>query len=189
MHAGGHANGAGTNGNLITWNSNGQGEASAWYIVQVDDIDLTLNAGGDGKYYATLCLPFAVTLEGATAYTLEKNGTMLTQTPIEDVVPAGTAVLLVGQSEKATATITDDSSAAIENDLTGSYLKIDGFDGAKNYVLGKDDTKVGFFHWKGTTLAANRAYIAGVAQAQVKGFYLNNDTPTGVPTLENILIL
>ena len=64
--------------------------------------------------------------------------------------------------------------------LTGTYLEIANFDGAANYVLGKDGDNVGFYHWAGTKLNANRAYIAGSGSG-VKGFVLNfDDDATGI---------
>ena len=178
LHANGHNSGNGLSGSLTAWNA-GVNSVSAWYIVRVSSIDLALNNGGDGNYYATLCLPFAVTLNGASAYTLTLNEgkTALDMSEAITEVPAGTPVLLVGTTTSAKANIASDaacvSAPLITTSLTGTYTGISSFDGATNYVLGTDDTKVGFFHWNGTALAANRAYLAGSSVSGVKGFYLN----------------
>ncbi|MBP5770696.1 MAG: RICIN domain-containing protein [Bacteroidaceae bacterium] len=149
-------------------------EMAQWTFEEVSTLGITLNGPVDGKYYATLCVPFDITaLDGATAYTLAKVGTTLNTTEINSI-PAGTPVLLEGTAASATATIAAAASTTISTStaLTGQYFA-SAFDGATNYTLGTDDSKIGFFHWDGTTLAANRAYIAG--GSNVKGFYLNFD--------------
>lgn len=180
LHAGGHQNGSGSNGNLITWNSNGQGEASAWYIVKVDELPLTLNDGGDGNYYATLCLPFDVTLSGCNAYTMELSPSGKYLVPSKEAinpVPAGTPVLLRGTSATATAQI--DANAATgapltETALTGSYVPTpvsEVLDGGKKkvYTLGNKEG-VGFYLYTGQNLRANGAYLLLDASSQVRGF-------------------
>ena len=174
-------------GSLVGWERNA--EASWWSIEEAETFNITLNGPVDGKYYATLCVPFDVTVEGATAYTLTKGeGSELTMTEAA-MVPAGTPVVLVGTSASATCIIGEGYSAAISTStaLTGSYLEIASFDGANNYVLGTDGTKAGFFHWTGSTLKANRAYVVGEAAGgadEVKGFYLNLDGADGVKNVD-----
>jgi hypothetical protein len=164
-------------------------DAAQWIIEEATSATVSLNGPVDSKYYATLCVPFDITLEeGTTAYTLSKSGTELTTAAVSGTVAAGTPVLLEGGSTTATATIvgTNYSSAiSTETALTGTYLEIANFDGAANYVLGTDGTKVGFYHWKGTKLNANRAYIAGSGSG-VKGYVLNfDDDATGIKDLKD----
>ncbi len=187
LHADGHGDGSGTSGNLITWNSNNQGEASTWYIVKVDELPLTLNDGGDGYYYATVCLPFDVTLSAACAYTLTLNAgkTGLTMSEATDNVPAGTPVMLRHTKGTVTASIANDAATSAPlttTALTGTYLdkpvtiKTD-------YFLGKANDKVGFYLWDGTTLKANRAYLEAskLNNSGVKGFALDfEDDATGI---------
>lgn len=181
LHAGGHQNGSGSNGNLITWNSNGQGEASAWYIVKVDELPLTLNNGYDGNYYATLCLPFDVTLSDCNAYTMTLSGNFLV--PSKEAitpVPAGTPVLLRGTTAKATAQIaaTAATSAPLKSTaLTGCYVPTlvsdVSVDGKKVYTLGYmegEDGGVGFYRYTGSSIRANSAYLLLDAGLQVRGF-------------------
>ena len=189
LHAGGHNNGNGTSGNLITWNSNGLGEASAWYILPVGKYTITLNAGGDGNYYATMYLPFDVTISGATAYTLEKSGDWLVPTAVTDnKVPAGTPVMLKGSNATATATINLSTAFSTENSnsLTGTYvdMPVTKTDGVSNdYFLGIKDDVVGFYKWTGTTLKANRAYYQ--APSSANGFAIVWDEATGIRTIDN----
>ena len=178
LHAGGHQNGSGSNGNLITWNSNGQGEASAWYIVKVDELPLTLNNGLDGNYYATLCLPFDVTLDGCNAYTMTLSGEYLVPSEAITTVQAGTPVLLRGTTAKATARIDADAATGeplTTTALTGSYVPTaanGGFVGDwKVYTLGKVDNEgVGFYWYMGQSIRANAAYLLLDASSGVRGF-------------------
>ena len=164
--------------------------AAQWTFEEATTIAIALNGPVDGSYYATLCVPFDITLEGATAYTLTKEGATLNLSEGTTSVAAGTPVLLVGTGASATATIGTNYSATISTTtaLTGSYLEIASFNGTTNYVLGSDGTKVGFYHWDGPTLKANRAYIAGSGSGSgdVKGFVLNfDDDATGIKAIDN----
>ncbi len=190
MHTAGHSPdqssgiyGTGTSGNLTSWGGGYTGSADAWYIVKVDEIDLTLNAGGDGNYYATMCLPMDVTLSGAEAYTLTLNGAKdrLGLSAAITSVPAGTPVLLIGTSASATASIAASATCGAPlatTSLTGVYTDT-AVDGSTNYFLGKADDKVGFYHWEGSTLAANRAYLEG-STLSVKGFAFDFGNTTSI---------
>lgn len=193
VHCNNHQSGDGKSGTLINYNANEVGQASAWYIVKVDELDLTLTQVGDYTY-ATLCLPFAVTITGADAYTLALNGakTGLTMTALDGgVVPAGTPVLLRGTSTSATAAIAADAATAKEplntTALTGVYVNTPVSSGGTDYFLGYNtDNKIGFYHWKGTELKANRAYLEASklsSPAGVKGFALNFDLATAIDAL------
>ena len=162
---------------------------SYWSVEDAGTITVPLNGPIDTYYYATFCAPFSYTVSGPTAYTLERNGNELDATSVVGAVPAGTPVLLMGTSAPATLTISGTgyaTSPLTNTDLTGTYTAIADFDGSTNYVLGTDDTKVGFFHWKGTTLNANRAYVAG-SGGEVKGFVLNfDDDETGIEGVQEV---
>ena len=189
LHAEGHNSGAGTVGNLTAWNA-GANSASAWYIVPVSSVDLSLNDGGDGSYYATMCLPFDVTLSAACAYTLTLNAskTGLTLSDAMSEVPAGTPVLLRYTGGTVTASIAADAATnapLTTPGLTGIYLA-KAVEGDKDYFLGKLEGKVGFYHWSGTTLSANRAYFEAskLSGTDVKGLVLDfEDNATGISNL------
>ncbi len=159
--------------------------ASHWTVEPVETLTVSLNGPVESYYYATFCVPFDVNFgTSAAAFTLSKEGTTLTTTEVTgNTVPAGTPVLLVGEHNSATATITSTnytSTISTSTALTGTYLPIANFDGNTNYTLGSDGTKVGFYHWDGTTLSANRAYVAG-SGSNVKGYVLNfDDDATGI---------
>jgi hypothetical protein len=164
-------------------------EMAQWTFEEVSTLGITLNGPVDGKYYATLCVPFDITaLDGATAYTLTmaSDGRTLNSSEVT-TIPAGTPVLLEGTTASATATIAAPASTTISTStaLTGQYFA-SAFDGTTNYTLGTDGTKLGYFHWDGTTLGANRAYVAGSTGGNVKGFYLNFDELVdGIKTIDN----
>ena len=188
LHAGGHDSGAGTNGNLITWNSNGQGEASTWYIVKAESLDIALNDAGDGRYYATMCLPFDVTLSEAAAYTLTLNGekTALTLSEAMSSVPAGTPVLLRHTANSLKASIASNAATGApltSTALTGTYTDLTVTPNT-DYFLGADAGKVGFYKWDGTTLKANRACLAAGALS-VKGFAIDFDDANGIASIMN----
>jgi len=188
MHTAGHSSGAGNSGNLTSWGG-GVNEASAWYFVKAENVALTLNEAGDGKFYATLCLPFDVTIDGATAYTLTLGAskTYLHMEEVEDgVVAAGTPVLLRGESASATAHIAADAATGAPlttTALTGVYVNTTDIDGDRDYFLGLGEgDAIGFYHWEGTTLNANRAYLVSDGSF-VKGFTLNFNLETAIDAL------
>ena len=189
LHPAGHGSGANASGTLTSWDYNDP--LSYWYIERVDDIDLTLNGPINGQYYATLCLPFTVTISGADAYTLtlnaSKDGLTLSEAMTE--IPAGTPVLLRGSSATATAAIAADaayvSAPLTSTSLTGTFVD-KAVTAETDYFLGTDGTNVGFYKWNGTTLKANRAYLAADAlSANVKGVALNFDAETGIEEIVN----
>ena len=157
-----------------------------WTFEEVSTLGITLNGPVDGSYYATFCVPFDVTLDGATAYTLSLNADQsgLTLSEGTTTVAAGTPVLLKGTSASATATISTAESSAIstETALTGTYFA-KSVTGGTDYFLGNVDGKVGFYHWDGSTLKANRAYLEAskLNNSGVKGFALDfEDDATGI---------
>ena len=161
---------------------------SHWSIEKATTLDLALNNGGDGNYYATLCLPFTVTLDGCNAYTLTLNSakTGLTLSEPMTEVPAGTPVFLKGTSASATANIAADAAYGAPlttTALTGTYTDLT-VNGATDYFLGKADDAVGFYHWDGSTLKANRAYMEGSKmEGSIKGFAIDFDYADAIHNL------
>ena len=181
-------------GDIYLWNAGstmtgwvGGNSGSMWAIEDVSPITVSTHDGGDGNYYATFCAPFSYTVgSGATAYTLEASGEILTPTPIDGEVTAGTPVLLQGTSSTATLTIGSSyaTSPVTSTALTGTYLAKE-IDGDTDYVLGINGDKVGFYHWDSNNLAANRAYI-DTPEGPAKGFVINWDIATGIKAMDNV---
>ena len=161
-----------------------------YFLEKVTSLPITLNAAGDENYYATLCLPCDVTIEGANAYTLSISGSWAVPTAVPgNQVPAGTPVLLKGTSATATASINTGESfgSAISNALTG-VTQATTISGGNDYVLGKDNNGVvGFYHWNQNVLSGFRAYLtnATVHGSLVKGFAINWGGETGVESIEH----
>ena len=178
-------------GLLYNCNYNSIGGASAWYFVPVSSLDITLNNGGDGSYYATLYLPFDATISGANAYTLSVSGNYAIPSAVpSNQVPAGTPVLLKGETTSATATINTgaafNSGSPYTSALTGTYVDL-AVNGDVDYFLGLGEhNTIGFYNWKGATLRANRAYMtAAQAEAAVKGLFINWDFVDGIKPINN----
>ena len=176
---------------VVRWTADAA--ASQWTVEVAETLTISLNGPVDGSYYATLCVPYDCTISGATAYTLALNAsqTGLTLSEGTTTIAAGTPVLLKGTS--ATATLSLASNAAYQatplttTALTGIYLA-KTVEGGTDYFLGVVNSKVGFYHWDGTKLGANRAYfeaskITG-SVTPVKGLVLDfEDNATGIEGL------
>ena len=182
-------------GQLVQW-AGGANSASAWYIVKANDVDINLNNDGAGNYYATMCLPFDVTISGANAYTLALDGTGTWLVPTQltgNNVPANTPVMLKGSSNTATATIRtagDAFTTSNVNSLSGTNTAKDfalAGGATTEYFMGISDGVVGFYH-SGVasktgyyTLKANRAYLQE-QYGQARGYEImwNDSETTGV---------
>jgi len=116
------------------------------------------------KSYATLYLPVAVQIEGATPYATAVSDNVITVTEISDgIVPANTAVLLVGTSESATATVTT-STATVSSVLSGTAETINASDVTSPYVFSCINGALGFYSFAGTVLTGGKAYYSGSSE-------------------------
>ena len=169
---------------FVTWSYEAKSEMS---IVPVADIDITLNAGGDEHTYATLYVPFGVTLpDGVDAYVVSstEDDSHATTEKIGKNIPAATPVILRGTATSITATI-EDVDPIGTNLLKGTYTERTL--GENDVVLGNSTTKgIGFYKSSAATLGANKAYL-NLSGSPVKGFVLDfDDDATGIEkTLSN----
>ena len=145
----------------------------------------------NGKSYATLYLPYGITLPGdVTAYKIRVSGEWAVPTSMGQELPAETAALLVSESGVTSALATLNSSASADTDgnaLLGVLTATSGED-LKGYVLNIVDGELGFFKLdNGGTLAANRAYLPAslIDGTGVKGVVLNWDEETRIGELKN----
>ena len=158
--------------------------ASEWQLEDATSINVSLSAS-DGHTYATLYVPFGVTLPndgGVDAYTVEINGNWAKTTNIGKNIPAGTPVILRGEAEtntSVTATINDGATADVSgNALSGSF--IEKTLGENDLILGISSTSgIGFYKKSSGTLSANRAYLP-LGNSSVKSFTLTFDDATGI---------
>ena len=110
--------------------------------------------------YATFYADFAVTIpKDVTAYgtALNEEKTAITLTKIEgNVIPANTAVIIYSETEKEyTFEETSATAGSVSTVLEGGVTEIT----ANDYVLGKGNNGVGFYHLSSTTIGANQAYL------------------------------
>ena len=185
-------NGDGTNsadrGGAISNMSDAHVRYRSWYLTEVTTTTLTLNDGGDGYYYATLCLPFDVTLNAAAAYTLTMNSskTGLTLSEAMSEIAAGTPVFIRHDAETLTATIGTGyaTTPSTSTSLTGCYVST-AVDANTVYTLGKENGYIGFYKYTGTSIAANRAYVSHEVGESARGFVLDFGELTGISNVES----
>ena len=126
-----------------------------WQLVRVDEIEVSVNE------FASLYLPFAVEVEGATAYAVEETKKDYVLLAEKAGIPANEGAILAGSGVatlKIVGEIDEDWSA---NKLEGTT--VDTMIEAEAYVLGKVDGKIGLYTalmtegtWKNN---ANKAYL------------------------------
>ena len=137
----------------------------------------------EGAYWATYYNSAANMKADAntTVYKAAVNGSSLTLTEIDDkVITAGQAVILKSTGASIAMTTSDAASA---DDYSGNALE--GVDMAtavdanyKYYVLSNEYSTLGFYHFTGATLGANKAFIK-VPVGPARGFFGFDDT-TGI---------
>ena len=132
----------------------------------------------DGKYYASIYLPYAATVPtGATAYLGTLNGSSIRLTDIGGtVIPKNTAVVMVAESDLATqyvapATEAGSVPAGVTNSLKGTLTTTPTSDAllADTYVLNGSFGNIGFYKYTATNLPKGRAYFE-VVSSGVQGF-------------------
>lgn len=163
--------------------------ASAWMVEEVTSLDVAMNTVDD-ETWATLYLPFSVTTPtGLTAYTgTQKDENTIELTAVaNDVIPAGTGVVLKGTTDSYTLTLANDEAAPVEDNVfTGTCLPISVTEAELEnyYVLSTFEGVIGLY-WPmtGTTeLAANKAFIEKPEAAGAAGyrFVFGDNTTVGI---------
>jgi len=188
----------GLNG-VVGWDEGDGSNASTWSLEDVSTISVTMNDGGDDHTYATLYLPFGVTIDSGSdvdAYIMTIVGEVASGTNIGKDIPANTGVILKGTDASVTLTINDDATATTtNNDLEGTCVVKDArenVEGVYDLVLGKGTTSntLGFYLApEGAKLAANKAYLPyrpAAVGARVNGFAIQwDDETTGIRSIDN----
>ncbi len=134
-------------------------------IQKVTTYPVSISAAG----YASLCLPFSVTLpeSGLTAYKVtainRDNNNEMNLESVGNTIPAGEPVILQGAAGNYTLTINADNGTKVTgNILTGATVKRTGIS-EEYYALAKktiDETEtVAFFRVSTTNMPANKAYL------------------------------
>ena len=121
---------------------NGANSASAWYIVPATDIEVSINE------FASIYLPFAVRVDGATAYAVEETNSTHAIFAEKADIPAYKGAILEGNGNGvATLTIISEATA----DWTNNMLKgstVDEYLAGPAYVLANGEEGVGFYKAK-----------------------------------------
>ena len=151
----------------------------------------------DGKYYASIYLPYAATVPtGATAYLGTLNGSKITLKDIEStVIPKNTAVVMVAESDLTTqyiapAITTGSVPSGVTNTLKGTLTTTPIADAllADTYVLNGSFGNIGFYKYTATNLPKGRAYFE-VRSSGVQGFLFDFGEEEGETTGINAAVL
>lgn len=162
--------------------------ASSFWIKPATELEIALNTVGDASY-STSYLPFAVSgADGAAIYTgtLDATGNSLQLTETEDGVAAKQAMVLVGEAGTSKATLHIGEGTAQSSGVTGTLMPKNVADDASYLTLGRADGKIGFYHFTGTSLAANRAFIDGTLLGSPQGISIvfNGKDVTGIESIK-----
>ena len=134
-------------------------------IQKVTTYPVSISAAG----YASLCLPFSVTLpeSGLTAYKVtainRDNNNEMDLVSVGSTIPAGEPVILGGTAGNYTLTINaDNGTKATDNILTGATVKRTGIT-EEYYALAKktvnETETTAFFRVETNNMPANKAYL------------------------------
>ena len=121
--------------------------ATTNYFVSVVPVKVTITKAG----WATACIPFASTVEGATAYyvTVDKEKVILNK--IEGTIPAETGVVLEGEEGTATFTLSTNTPESVDGNLLVGTTEAGGKTfsaetGTTYYILSNGANGVGFYY-------------------------------------------
>lgn len=119
--------------------------------------------------YATLYADYNISIpEGVEAYygTLNADSSVVTLYQLSSVIPANTGVILYAETGTYDMMYTSTSATTVSNNALSGVLRetpVTGFTG-NIYTLAIESKGLGFYHYTGSTLAANKAFIEwGVA--------------------------
>ncbi len=185
---------------LGAWDQSGtSAEGNQWKIKAVTEVPVTVGSTG----WASLCLPFAVTLPSDTKAKAYIGTTAadanLKLKEISGVIPAKTGFLIaLSGGGDVTLTISSDNSTVLSesNVLDGATTKRTGFDGGANYFLALDPNynRAVFMQAADdfTVVPANKAYISAAKVQTTSGessgklnFVLDGGSITGISAAQS----
>lgn len=159
----------------------------AWYLEEVTDEQMktqfTVIMPEVG--FATLIAPVSLVIpDGVQAYTGTVEGNYLVLHEIQNLIPAGEAVVLEGSGTHS-FTYTPETNASVGgNDLAGVFVETSVDDGMVYYTLQNKDNNIGFYKYIGKTLGAFKGYIGyPESSAASEGFKIKDST-TGIDAPE-----
>lgn len=164
-------------------------DAAQWVVETATSATISLNKV-DGTSYATMYVPFDITLpEGTKAYTVTISGERAQLNAISGTtIPSNTPVLLVNElgSTSIVVTITTGASALeTENALNGTYFNKTSL-ASDEYIFGTKDGELGFWKMSASSkVGANKAYLVVPASTVgVKGFSIDFSGITGIEAID-----
>lgn len=182
-----------TAGTAVTSNKDANAntfEKSQWYMEQVTSLPVTMHQSGS-NYYATVCVPVATTVNGATAYYVsglsddyQTEGGYATLTEFTDgIIPANTAAILIGGSSEVSLEVSNEAGTEVTSSLAGSFTATRPSE--DNYYFGQKGGTAGFYavtNIPDGKYISNTAWLAGNSASSSKGFtfVFGDDDPTGI---------
>lgn len=165
------------------------GIPAGWTVETSPIVYAHLNSDGEGNYWATFYNESAGFTADATTsvYTAKVSSgkEKVELTAVDDkTIPAGNAVVL--KSSAATATLTYDVAATgtlADNELLASATDITT--PANTYMLTKGTSGVGFYHWTGANIPANRGYLI-ISGAGAREFVPIDGMATGISEMSDV---
>lgn len=162
---------------------------AGWTVETSPIVYAHLNSDGEGNYWATFYNESAGFTADATTsvYTAKVSSgkEKVELTAVDDkTIPAGNAVVL--KSSAATATLTYDVAATrtlADNELLASATDITT--PSNTYMLTKGTSGVGFYHWTGTDIPANRGYLV-ISGAGAREFVPIDGMATGISEMSDV---
>lgn len=182
----------GTGVNLST----GDVKYRSWQLEEITSLPVTITATA----YSTLYLPVSVTIpEGVVVLSAIVDEMLLRFTPVEDVIPANTPVILYAPAiledpdhtpVTYTFAITSETGTAPASNLLEGAAVSTACEARANYTLQKKEGNIGFYLYTGTKLAGFKAYLpySEVHTQGIRGFAFSDaimeDITTGVGAVQ-----
>ena len=126
---------------------------------------------------------YKITNDKAGAYTATFENNTLTLHKLGKVIPAATAVILVGEDAEINMAVENASAVeyTVSNDLKGVEVStpLTSLGEGDFFVMGKQEDSFGFFKYNGTNMPAHKAYLQAEGTSNARGINIvfdNNAT-------------
>ena len=153
-----------------------------WTLQEVTTLPVKITKAGASTLYAPVALSLPKE-QGLTVYTAEKIDDYLKLTEVEDVIPANTGVILMGNEGTYNFTISDETSDLV-SDLTGTVAKKANPKDGTIYTLQKPDDALVMKMYNGDYLNGFKAYYK-TDNSNVQALRLSFGETTGIETVVN----
>ena len=155
----------------------------AWIIEEVTEIPVTITEAGASTLYAPVALSLPKE-QGLTVYTAEKIDDYLKLTEVEDVIPANTGVILMGNEGTYNFTISDETSG-LKSDLKGAVATEVNLKDGTIYTLQKPGNDFVMKMYNDDYLNGFKAYYEMPAGSNVQALRLSFGETTGIDAVVN----